>query len=48
VGGEGLEPPQSRGRLIYSQEQLPLCEPPKKYQNLKIKNQNDNAKLKIG
>ncbi len=28
VGGEGLEPPKSRGLVVYSHMQLPLCEPP--------------------
>ncbi len=28
VGTEGLEPPKSRGRLVYSEEQLPLCDVP--------------------
>ena len=28
VGAEGLEPPKSRGRLVYSEEQLPLCDAP--------------------
>ncbi len=31
VGGEGLEPPKSRGLVVYSHMQLPLCEPPFKY-----------------
>ena len=28
MGGEGLEPPEALGRLIYSQLLLPLSDPP--------------------
>lgn len=28
MGGEGLEPPEAEGRVVYSHMQLPLCEPP--------------------
>ena len=28
VGGEGLAPPEAKGRVVYSHVQLLLCEPP--------------------
>ena len=36
VGGEGLEPPKALGRLIYSQQLLPLSDPPKTIQIIRL------------
>ena len=33
MGGEGLEPPKALGRLIYSQQLLPLSDPPLTIEN---------------